>query len=333
MMQSRLQSGAIENDCVDGDLSCLHYYFSIQVRTKNDEQITGALTSSKTRRKNALMRCAPLAVLALLCVLGFSSVALADDDDVVMLKNGGRVVGKVVIDDPQEGVTVKILEGQVKKIPRSEIQSVEYATRKSAPKEAAKSTGSLGGPLLTLETSNTNVVLEKIIREGAYAGSSSTGVAISMIGMEWETVCTVPCGKNLDPNAKYRVAGSGVTPTYPFLVPRQDKLTLKVDPGSNGAWTAGLVFTSLGAGVATSGIIFYAVFSAIDPASESSKSTWDTMKTAGLVMMVSGGVMLVGGIVMMVQNRTVVTTDDGKRLAKMAVPLGPVTLTPRGLAF
>lgn len=64
---------------------------------------------------------------ASLAILLSSVSAFADGVDVVHLKNGGRVQGVVIEDDPAAGATVRLGDGTTKKIPKSAISSIDYA--------------------------------------------------------------------------------------------------------------------------------------------------------------------------------------------------------------
>lgn len=48
-------------------------------------------------------------------------------DDVVYLKNGGRLRGTVVEDDPKKGITLRLLDGKIRFVERSAIDHVGYS--------------------------------------------------------------------------------------------------------------------------------------------------------------------------------------------------------------
>jgi hypothetical protein len=60
--------------------------------------------------------------------------ARADGDDIVFLKNGGRVRGVVMLEDPKQGVKVKLGDGSVHEVPAADVDHIEYA--KPAPPPA-----------------------------------------------------------------------------------------------------------------------------------------------------------------------------------------------------
>jgi hypothetical protein len=64
--------------------------------------------------------------------------------DTVKLANGGRVRGTVVEEDPQKGVTLKLGDGTLRKIPAKDVKQVEYgadAAKQAAPSPAPAAPG------------------------------------------------------------------------------------------------------------------------------------------------------------------------------------------------
>ncbi|HVY46962.1 MAG TPA: hypothetical protein VHB21_13835 [Minicystis sp.] len=75
---------------------------------------------------------------AALLATAWSDRACADPEpDTVLLKNGGRLRGSVMEDDPNKGVSIQLLDGTVRRVPRSDVAEVRYAG--AAPKMAAPS--------------------------------------------------------------------------------------------------------------------------------------------------------------------------------------------------
>jgi hypothetical protein len=46
--------------------------------------------------------------------------------DTVLLSNGGRLRGVVMVDDPKEGVSIKLIDGTTRAVKRAEIKEVDY---------------------------------------------------------------------------------------------------------------------------------------------------------------------------------------------------------------
>jgi hypothetical protein len=62
--------------------------------------------------------------------------------DTVFLADGGRLRGIVTEDDPRRGVTIKLVDGTIRKVKRTDVARVEYA---DAPAPAIASPSSPGG--------------------------------------------------------------------------------------------------------------------------------------------------------------------------------------------
>lgn len=70
-------------------------------------------------------------------VLAASTLASAGDaDDTVLLGNGGRIRGTVMEQDPKSGVSIKLVDGTVRKLKASEVKAVEFGKATPRPVEA-----------------------------------------------------------------------------------------------------------------------------------------------------------------------------------------------------
>jgi hypothetical protein len=288
---------------------------------------------------------ARLAVATLfgICLIGHARVALADGDDVVLLKNGGRVRGTVMEESPDKGVRIKLLDGAIRVV-AAEVQSVSYGsggaqappseaqsapapsqpaappppqpTTPQSPPLAPESTEA--GVLVTLQSDNPSVTLDEVLSRAAYSG-----YRVSLSGSEWRTVCRIPCGKRLDPNSTYVIHGDGVPASRDFGLGGKDPVTLKVKPGDMGRQLSGIVMLSLGLPTAIVGAILFPVF-AVD-----GNSGWTI---AGGVMLGAGLLLSIAGGGEISRGATRVTTDDNRQLARQK-PSPVIRLTPQGLVF
>lgn len=83
-----------------------------------------------------------LRVISLALVLAVPAIAHAgDSDDTVFLKNGGRVRGTVLVEDPGKGVTIKLADGTTRTVPAADVKNVQYGAPPSAPAPAPASAG------------------------------------------------------------------------------------------------------------------------------------------------------------------------------------------------
>lgn len=64
--------------------------------------------------------------------------------DTVFLTNGGRLRGTILEDDPARGVTLQMIDGTLRSLPRSEVSRVLYAQDPPAPREPAPSSPATG---------------------------------------------------------------------------------------------------------------------------------------------------------------------------------------------
>ncbi|MET0385577.1 MAG: hypothetical protein ABW321_06445 [Polyangiales bacterium] len=62
-----------------------------------------------------------------------SAAHAQDAVDTVYLKNGGRVRGTVISEEPDAGVTLKQIDGKTRVIPAADVKQVEYAQPAAAP--------------------------------------------------------------------------------------------------------------------------------------------------------------------------------------------------------
>ena len=80
--------------------------------------------------------------------LAVTPVAWAGEgQDIVYLVNGGRVRGTVFMEDPVNGVTVKLIDGTTRTIPKAEVARVQYGPEAAAPAPAPAAPAAPGAPL------------------------------------------------------------------------------------------------------------------------------------------------------------------------------------------
>jgi hypothetical protein len=81
-------------------------------------------------------------------VLAVPAIAHAgDSDDTVILKNGGRVRGTVLVEDPGKGVTIKLADGTTRTVPAADVKNVQYGAPAAAPAPAAPAPAAAGAPV------------------------------------------------------------------------------------------------------------------------------------------------------------------------------------------
>ncbi len=125
-----------------------------------------------------------VAIITMLSVLGVAAEARADDD-LVLLNNGGQIRGLVMSEDPKEGVSVRLANGTVRKIPASDIKSVQYAGESVAPKPSPSPSAPV--PVLVPNAGAGSIHVEatapgRVLVDGSLVGPAPADVAAAAPG-------------------------------------------------------------------------------------------------------------------------------------------------------
>src|SRR5450755_532656 len=102
-------------------------------------------------RRAALSGVLALTLLASTCPARADGEPTAPPDTVV-LKDGGRLRGTVIEEDPRRGVTVQLLDGTTRKVGKSALDHVEYAPAPAPPAAPAPATAAVAPPPVTYAT-------------------------------------------------------------------------------------------------------------------------------------------------------------------------------------
>jgi len=264
-----------------------------------------------------------LAVSTVLCALD----ARADGDalDTVFTKGGGRLRGTVAQEDPTAGVIIKLADGTIRTVTPADVLRVEYAhevARPIVPAPKVEAAPAPAGILVTLESNDESVTLDKVTSSAAFVGSNGR-VAVTGSAQEWETQCRVPCGKRLDPNATYQVTGDGLW-SHEFGLGTKDPVTVTVKMAPRGPFLAGLTLLCVGmAGTVAGGAVLAGGLAGPDT----------TSTIGGAVSAAAGVVILIPAIILLTRPGTTVTTDDGRKLSLSVRPRPLVEVTPQGFVF
>lgn len=230
--------------------------------------------------------------------------------DEVVLRDGSFARGSVVELSTGSHVTVDVAGetrryewAQIERIRlgRSEVEAAPKPTPAPASPTASPAgenplphRSDAGGTRVHMHAEDeVDVTLYRVT--GEFAASGSGG---SMSGVTYEPVCEGKCGARVDGSSghEYFVGGAGITPSKPFsLSGRAADVHLDVRAGSKPARIAGILFTSLGASFAISGLVLVAI-------GKDNRA----MRRAGIGFAVPGGVMLVVGLPLALMGRTLV---------------------------
>jgi hypothetical protein len=121
-------------------------------------------------------------------------------------------------------------------------------------------------------------------------------------GSSWRPVCEIPCIATARPDAVLRVAGSGVTTSAPFTLPRgRPSVAVDAHVGLSMVEAAGWLLTVLAAGMIGGGsaMVGYGV-------DQDKPGLW----VPGVSIGISGLAVLIPGLIMVLTSKTTVATSE-----------------------
>ncbi|MBZ5715774.1 hypothetical protein [Nannocystis pusilla] len=237
-------------------------------------------------------------------------------EDVVSLKNGGMIRGKVLEVIPDESVTVEsAATGERKTFPWAEVAGVERAGAPAAAEDpiAAEPPPAAGTRLHIETTRPADVQLFEITGETIATGYVSGGGTATIRGIHYRPVCTSPCDKVVDGSQgqSFFFGGPGVTTSKRFaLLGQPGDLTAKVKPGRRGLRTGGVITMSVGFALAVAGGVLFAFAKPRDRYEVNDMNEFvkveggDPNYVPAVAVLVSGLALVAGGIAMYVVGRT-----------------------------
>jgi len=254
-----------------------------------------------------------LAAAAALACLFLAPYARAQDasDEVVTLKSGAVYRGQLVEKVPGDHVTLKLATGEVKRLPWLEVQRSASAQGAEPPPRPR----GVDGPRLVLDADDPQTSLFAMSEtgnvQGVVAGRGYTG------GFEsWRSACVAPCGTTVDPRLTYRVAGIGITPSTPFVLPQgREEVRLRVQTGSALWHGVGGSLTWTGLSLAILGGLVTALSFAFDEPQPGRTDLRGAFRTGGLVGLGVGGGMMLVGLPLLLTTNTSVQSSSGESLA------------------
>lgn len=215
------------------------------------------------------------------------------------LKDGAMFGGEIVELVPNDHVTLKLATGELKRIEWADLAAAPASTWSSV---AAPEQASPEAVPLTLRSSDPRVALFRDT------------------GTDWTLVCNVPCETSLEPTARYRIAGRGISAPAPFRVaPSTRPLVVDVKAGSKGARIGGWITFGVGVAGAMTGVLLTATApNSYDVAmpSEGRGATMtvdpgQTQRGVGIAMLIVGGITAVVGLASVSQGSTSLEGDTG----------------------
>jgi hypothetical protein len=216
--------------------------------------------------------------------------------DVIYLKDGGLLRGRLLEILPNDHATLQLPTGQNAIVKWRKIDGIERQFAQ-APSPGVLLPPTVAGSAIVHMDADPGVTLESIA-----PGSE-----------RWELACTTPCDAELPLANPYRVAGPNVRPSRPFGITASpgQHVVLTISAGSKGASAGGIALMAAG-GVAASIGLLILVFSALDAAGDPSQPDEGASPDrgpmiAGVVLMLAGVGMVIGGVVLRATSKTTET--------------------------
>lgn len=226
---------------------------------------------------------------------GPPSTAPAPAGDVIHLKSGGQIRGTIVDVIPGSHARIQLATGEIATVPWSDIARVESARSPSTPAPPPPPP-----PVAPTAPEARRLVHIEAPRQVALERQSSNPRV-------WIEVCSSPCDKYVSASGSYRIAGSGVRASRPFMLDAgtEERVVIDVDPGSKGWFVGGIVITSIGGGATIIGLLLALVGSATKDLSGSHDSS---LETAGLTCAAIGALSTVAGLIALTSNSSSTAT-------------------------
>ena len=239
-------------------------------------------------------------------------------EDMVNLKNGGIIRGKILELIPDESVTIEsAATGERRTYPWSDVAGVERGSQADAPPQAEapppERPRARGSRIHIETTRDAPVQLFEVTGETIATGYVSGGGTVAMRGITYRSVCRAPCDQPVDGSngQPFFFGGDGVTGSRRFtLTYYSGDVLATVKPGRPGLRVGGLLAMSFGlVGIATGAVLFpiarsrpspeYSPDGLPIPGSEPPPNY-----TPAIALLISGIALFGGGIAMYLLGRT-----------------------------
>lgn len=186
-------------------------------------------------------------------------------EDIVNLKNGGMVRGKILELVPDESVTIEsAATGEKRTYPWSDVAGVERGDQAGGPPavEAPPPARPRGQQFHIELTRDAPVQLFEIVGETVATGVVSGGGTAIIHGITYRPVCRAPCDQPVDGSAgqPFFFGGDGITGSKRFtLTEHGGDVIAKVRPGRRGLRVGGMITLSLGLSTSLIGAILFPI--------------------------------------------------------------------------
>ncbi|HEX2570778.1 MAG TPA: hypothetical protein VH877_14570 [Polyangia bacterium] len=154
----------------------------------------------------------------------------------------------------------------------------------------------------------------------------------------WRPICTTPCNQVVPSGGPYRIAGPGIVPSAPFVLPA-GSAELQVKTGSIGARIGGLFLTVIGGSAIITGGTLVGIGRSFGPGSPFyDPGEYASFRAGGGVVLGLGIGSLIAGIATLATSGTkvkIASTTGGlpNAVSLQLSPSRTVALSPEGLHF
>lgn len=232
-------------------------------------------------------------------------VAATGGNDVIVLKGGGMLRGRLIEVIPNDHATISLPTGQNAIVEWSRIDRIEQQ-QQAAPSvlvqgKTAAAPGPSGMVWIHIDSDH------ELVLEGRPADGG------------WSIVCTAPCDTGVPLEYEYRISGSGIRTSHSFRIEGAagQHVILSVKAGSKAGFVGGIVLASIspvvivvGLLVALVGAIEQTDYTTLDCAGCSTNSSGKSTETTGWIITLVGVGGLVIGIVLVATNARTSQTQE-----------------------
>jgi hypothetical protein len=225
--------------------------------------------------------------------------AASTGGDMIVLKGGGMIRGRLVEVIPNDHATIALSTGQTAIVEWSRIDRIEQQAAPNVVVQGAPAPSPVpSGKVWVHIEADRDLALE--------ARTPDSG---------WGVLCNAPCDQEVPLNADFRISGSGTRTSHAFKIIAQpgQHVAISVNPGSSGGFVLGIVMLGVSPAVIFIGFIVWAV-GAIESSTTDivtgQKGNGSGAETVGGVMMLVGLGALIGGIILVVSNSSTKQTQE-----------------------
>jgi hypothetical protein len=183
-------------------------------------------------------------------VLLASSIALADETEVVHTRNGSVYRGELVEKVVDDHVTIKLATGEIKRIEWADIDASPPKPPPPPPQQQQRPTSPTVE--VSFESDDSHATLQRYVGSGEVTVDYVTAYGTTLGSGDGEMamyrdVCVASCTERIPAGGRFRVAGQGLIPTDSFVLHSNESNQITASMSSRGKRRAGQYLTLFGA--------------------------------------------------------------------------------------